>query len=204
MISFRMDWLNLLAVQGTLKSLLQLHSSKASVLQHSAFFPVQLSHPCMTSGKTIALTRRTLLLLWSKWVFGLYNMCGLAEPARNSLQRPTGETGQPHGRGHCPLRGMVERTGLAGSHSAGIPLQMDGTRLWQGISVGLFAVVGIQLKPEGRVISGDRGENRVGQAFPEGSVCFSSVILGRGKFWLKERDLRLKGGEKFLFPSQTM
>ena len=61
MISFRMDWLNLLAVQGTLKSLLQLHSSKASVLQHSAFFPVQLSHPCMTSGKTIALTRRTFV-----------------------------------------------------------------------------------------------------------------------------------------------
>ena len=57
--SFRMDWLDLLAVQGTLKSLLQQHSSKASILQHSAFFTVQLSHPYMTTGKTIALTRRT-------------------------------------------------------------------------------------------------------------------------------------------------
>ena len=60
LISFRMDWLNLLAVQGTLKSL-QYHSSKASILQCSAFFTVQLSHPCMTTGKTIALTRRTLV-----------------------------------------------------------------------------------------------------------------------------------------------
>ena len=59
LISFGMDWLDLLAIQGTLKSLLQHHSSKASILQHSAFFTVQLSHPYMTTGKTIALTRRT-------------------------------------------------------------------------------------------------------------------------------------------------
>ena len=57
LISFRMDWLDLLAVQGTLKSLLRHHSSKASILQHSAFIIVQLSHPYMTTGKTIALTR---------------------------------------------------------------------------------------------------------------------------------------------------
>ena len=57
LISFRMDWLNLLAVQGTLKTFLQHHSSKASTLWLSAFFIVQLSHPCMTTGKTIALTR---------------------------------------------------------------------------------------------------------------------------------------------------
>ena len=61
LISFRMDWLDLLAVQGTLKRLLQHHSSKASIFQHSAFFTVQLSHPYMTTGKTIALTRWTLL-----------------------------------------------------------------------------------------------------------------------------------------------
>ena len=61
LISFRMDWLELLTVQGTLKSLLQYHSSKASILQHSAFFTVQLSHPYMTTAKTIALTRRTLV-----------------------------------------------------------------------------------------------------------------------------------------------
>ena len=63
LISFRMDWLDLLAVQGTLKSLLQPHSSKASILQRSAFFTVQLSHPYMTTGKTIALTRRTFYFL---------------------------------------------------------------------------------------------------------------------------------------------
>ena len=61
LISFRLDWLDLLAVQGTLKSLLQPHSSKASILQHSAFFMVQLSHPYMTTGKTIAVTRRTFV-----------------------------------------------------------------------------------------------------------------------------------------------
>ena len=61
LISFRIDWLDLLAVQGTLKSLLQYHSSKASILQCSAFFTVQLSHPYMTTGKIIALTRRTFV-----------------------------------------------------------------------------------------------------------------------------------------------
>ena len=61
LISFRMDWLDLLAVQGTLKSLLQHHSSKASIFWHSAFFVVQLSHPYITTGKTIALTRRTFV-----------------------------------------------------------------------------------------------------------------------------------------------
>ena len=61
LISFRMDWLYLLAIQGTLKSLLQHHNSKASVLWHSAFFTVQLSHPSMTTGKTIALTRWTFV-----------------------------------------------------------------------------------------------------------------------------------------------
>ena len=61
LISFSMDWLDLLAVQGTLKSLLQHHSSKASILRRSDFFIVQRSHPCMTTGKTIALTRQTFV-----------------------------------------------------------------------------------------------------------------------------------------------
>ena len=61
LISFRMDWLDLLPVQGTLKSLLQYHSSKASILRHSAFFMVQLSHPYTTTGKATALTRRTFV-----------------------------------------------------------------------------------------------------------------------------------------------
>ena len=71
LISFRMDWLDLLAVQGTLKSLLQLHSSKASILWHSAFFTVQLSHPYMTPRKTIALTTRTFV---GKVMSLLFNM----------------------------------------------------------------------------------------------------------------------------------
>ena len=69
LISFRMDWLDLLAVQGTLKSLLQHHSSKASILRCSAFFTVQLSHPHMTTGKTIALTR------WTFVIFHIFHKC---------------------------------------------------------------------------------------------------------------------------------
>ena len=71
LVSFRMDWLDLLAVQGTLKSLLQHHSSKASILRCSAFFTVQLSHPYMTTGKTIALTRWTFV---GKIMSLLFNM----------------------------------------------------------------------------------------------------------------------------------
>ena len=71
LISFRMDWLDLLSVQGTLKSLLQHHSSKTSILRHSAFFVVQLSHPYMTTGKTITLTRQTFV---GKVMSLLFNM----------------------------------------------------------------------------------------------------------------------------------
>ena len=71
LISFRMDWMDLLAVQGTLRSLLQNHSTKTSILWHSAFFTVQLSHPYMTTGKTIALTRWTFV---SKVMSLLFNM----------------------------------------------------------------------------------------------------------------------------------
>ena len=71
MNSFRMNWLDLLAVQGTLKSLLQHHSSNASILRHSAFFTVQLSHPYMTTGKTIALIRQTFV---GKVMSLLFNM----------------------------------------------------------------------------------------------------------------------------------
>ena len=87
LISFRMDWLDLLAVQGTLKSLPKHHSSKASVLQHSAFFIVQLSHPYKTTGETIALTRSTIpdnnsLGLGKKeeqetWI-GIYPICSVS------------------------------------------------------------------------------------------------------------------------------
>ena len=72
LISFRMDWMDLLAVQGTLKSLLEHHSSNASILRCSAFFTVQVSHPCMTTGKTIALTRRTFVGKVMSLLFNLY------------------------------------------------------------------------------------------------------------------------------------
>ena len=78
---FRMDWLNLLPVQGTLKSLLQHHSSKASILQCSAFFIVQLSHPYITTGKTIALTRRTFV---GKVMFLVFNMLSAAAESLQS------------------------------------------------------------------------------------------------------------------------
>ena len=72
LISFRRDWLDLLAVKGTLKSLLQYHSSKPSFLQHSAFFIFQLSHPYMTTGKTIALTRWTFVGKVMSLLFNIY------------------------------------------------------------------------------------------------------------------------------------
>ena len=100
LISFRIDWFDLLAVQGTLKSLLQHHSSKASVLQLSAFFMVQLSHPYMTTGKTIALTRQTfvgkimslLFIMPSSFVIAfLPNKCLLI----SWLQSPSAVTLEP-------------------------------------------------------------------------------------------------------------
>ena len=77
LISFRMDWLDLLAVQGTLKSLLQHHSSKASILRCSAFFTVQLSHPYMITGKTIALTRRTFVGKVMSLLFNMLSRCSI-------------------------------------------------------------------------------------------------------------------------------
>ena len=81
--SFRIDWLDLLAVQGTLKSLLQYHSSKASILQHSAFFIVQLSHPYMTTGKTIALTRWTFVDKVMSLLFNMLSRLVIAFLPRN-------------------------------------------------------------------------------------------------------------------------
>ena len=88
LISFRMDWLDLLAVQGTLKSLLQHHSSQASILRRSAFFTVQLSHPYMITGKTIALTRQTLVVKvmcdtpgsLSQYLFNLHDIFLMRKP----------------------------------------------------------------------------------------------------------------------------
>ena len=104
LISFRMDWLDLLAVQGTLKSLLQHHSSKASILWCSAFFTVQLSHPYMTTGKTIALTRWTFVgkvmsLLFNMLTFTFHFHALEKEMATHSsvLAWRIPGTGEPHG-----------------------------------------------------------------------------------------------------------
>ena len=83
LISFRIEWLDLLAVQGTLKSLLQHHSSKASILRHSAFFTVQLSHPYMTTGKNIALTRWTFVGKVMSLLFNMLSRLVIAFLPRN-------------------------------------------------------------------------------------------------------------------------
>ena len=83
LISFRMDWLDLLAVQGTLKSLLQHHSSKAPILQCSAFFMVQLSHPYITTGKTITLTRWTFVRKGMSLLFNILSRFVIAFPQRS-------------------------------------------------------------------------------------------------------------------------
>ena len=101
LISFRMDWLALLAVQGTLKSLLQHHSSKASIPQCSAFFTVQLSHPYMTTGKTIALTRQTFVDKVMSLLFNMLSILVLAFLPRSKhlliswLQSPSGVILEP-------------------------------------------------------------------------------------------------------------
>ena len=101
LISFRIDWLDLLAVQGTLKSLFQHHSSKASILWHSAFFIVQLSHPYMTTGKTIALTRQTFVGKVTSLLFNMLSRLFITFPPRSKhlliswLQSPSAVTLEP-------------------------------------------------------------------------------------------------------------
>ena len=85
LISFRIDWFDLLAVQGTVKSLLQHHNSKASILQCSAFFIVQLSHPYMTTGKTIALTRHTFVSKVMSLLFGMLSRLVISFLPRTSI-----------------------------------------------------------------------------------------------------------------------
>ena len=89
LISFRMDWLDLPAVQGTLKSLLQHHSSKPSILRCSAFFIVQLSHPYMTTGKTIALTRQTFVDKVMSLLFNMLSRLIITFLPRSKLQSPS-------------------------------------------------------------------------------------------------------------------
>ena len=101
LISFKMDWLDLLAVQGTLKSLLQLHSSKVSILWQSAFFIVQLSHPYMTTGKTIALTRQTFVGKVMSLLFNMLSRLVITFPPRSKrlliswLQPPSAVIWEP-------------------------------------------------------------------------------------------------------------
>ena len=101
LISFRMDWLNLLAIQGTLKSLLKHHSSKASIFRCSAFFIAQLSHPYMTTGKTIALTRRTYVGKVMSLLFNMLSRLVITFLPRSNhlliswLQSPSAVTSEP-------------------------------------------------------------------------------------------------------------
>ena len=110
LISFRMNWLDLLAVQGTLKSLLQHHSSKASILHHSAFFTVQLSHPYMTTRKTIALTSQTFVGKVMSLLFNFLSMLVITFLARSKrlliswLQSPSAvilEPSEIKSASHC-------------------------------------------------------------------------------------------------------
>ena len=107
LISFRMDWWDLLAVQGTLKSLLQHHSLKASILRHSAFFTVQLSHPYMTTGKTIALTRWTCVGKVMSLLFNMLSRLVITFLPRSKLlliswlQSPSDFGTQKHKVWHC-------------------------------------------------------------------------------------------------------
>ena len=105
LISFRMYWLDLLAVQGTLKSLLQHHSSKASILRCSAFFIVQLSHPYMSTGKTIALTKQTFV---GKVISLLFNMLSrLDSSVHKESACNVGDPGSVPGSGRSPGKGIV-------------------------------------------------------------------------------------------------
>ena len=107
LISFRMDWLDLLSVQGTLKSLVQHHSSKASILRHSAFFIVQLSHPHMATGKTIALTRWTFVGKVMSLLFNMLSRVVIAFLPRSKrlliswLQSPSTVISEPHQNKVC-------------------------------------------------------------------------------------------------------
>ena len=104
-MSFRTDWFNLLAVQGTLKSLLQHHSSKASILQHSAFFMVQLSHPHMTTGKAIALTRWTFVHRVMSPPFNMLSRLGFPGSSGKESARNAGGPDSIPGTGRCPGKG---------------------------------------------------------------------------------------------------
>ena len=108
LIFFRMDWLDLLAVQGTLKSLLQHHSSKASILRHSAFFTVQLLHPYMTTGKTIALTRWTFVGKVMSLLLNILSAAAAAKLLQSYLTLCNSIDGSPPG---SPVPGILqERT----------------------------------------------------------------------------------------------
>ena len=102
LISLRMDWLDLLAVQGTHKSLLQHHSSRASILQYSAFFIVQLSHPYMTTGKTIALTRWAFVGKVMSLLFNMLSRLRLVQFSHSVVSDSLRSHGLKHARPPCP------------------------------------------------------------------------------------------------------
>ena len=134
LISFRMDWLDLLAAQGTLKGLLQQHSSKASILRHSAFFIVQLSHPYVTTGKTIALTMQTFVCKVMSLVFHTLSRFAVAFLPKSKCLFVSGGTGEKQtNSGEIFPSGTAKMCSLTGSRQRGwfldtFALESD----WQG------------------------------------------------------------------------
>ena len=127
LISFRVDWLYLLAVQGTLKSLLQHHSSKASILYHSAFFIVQLSHPYMTTGKTIALTSRTFVGRVMSLLFNVLSRSVIM----NSPGKNTGVGSRSVSRGSSQNRDWTLASHIAGGFFTSWAT-MEAQAYWSG------------------------------------------------------------------------
>ena len=134
LISFRMDWLDLLAVQGTLKSLLQHHSSKAAILQHSAFFMVQLSHPYVTARKTIALTRWTFVHKMTIHLFA-YNRFG-NNPLKRTLRLYWVYLNNPGSAPHRKILNLITSQNLlltwkvTYSQALGIRMRPSGLLFW--------------------------------------------------------------------------
>ena len=139
-----MDWLDLLAVQGTLKSLHQHHSSKASILRHSAFFTVQLSHPYMTTVKTIALTRWTFVGKVMSLLFNMLSRSGAVAEMSNPMPevRGGGQEELPHARGQWRrLRGATPRPRSGGCMGAEGPRGATPRSRSGGVAVRRYPLV---------------------------------------------------------------
>ena len=144
LISFRMDWLDLLAVQGTLKSLLQHHSSKASILQLSAFFTVQISHPYMTTGKTIALTRWTFVGKVMSLLLNMLSRFVITFLSRQFLESRHPRVTEGGHTGHGGISCVITSTTL--STRCNMPLQAASTGFLPREENRTFDTIGLFLQ----------------------------------------------------------